>query len=195
MFRLTLNGPDTVVTSSLCATCPHSPAGCCVAPPRYDWSDIARVVLHGGREFLLESIAKGDLVRGEHGLYLLRRKGLAFAGEGAPKLKKCTFHGPTGCTIDENRRPATCNYYVCESVYEDAAKNRDGGSPSKEGSSSNAAVEEARLAHDRIVSQFVTWDAELRDRIRSAYPDGPPFDAAFFEWLAANFSELRASAH
>ena len=61
MFRLTLAGPDTAVVSSLCGGCPYGPRGCCVAPPRYAWSDVARVVLGGGRDWLLAAIARGEL--------------------------------------------------------------------------------------------------------------------------------------
>ena len=54
MIRLAVLGPDTQLLSTTCAACPHNAAGCCVSPPEHGWSDIGRVVLGGGRGFLLE---------------------------------------------------------------------------------------------------------------------------------------------
>ena len=178
MLRLKLAGPHTTVTSSLCARCPHSPAGCCVAPPRYDWSDIGRVVTLGGRSWLVEQLALGHLQHNEHGLTLQRLKGRALPQPDSPRITKCVFHdGRSGCTIPESRRPATCNFYVCESALTEG--ERDG-----------ANADRVREAHDATVASFVRWDASLTETIRARWPEGPPYDDAFFAWLGDAFSRL-----
>lgn len=175
MFRLTLAGPDTAVVSSLCGGCPYGPRGCCVAPPRYAWSDVARVVLGGGRDWLLAAIARGDLVPFEHGLRVTRIPG---SGEGDAR---CTFHDDArGCTIAPKLRPATCNYYVCEPAYED-------GDASGEG----AEVRRARRETERLVASFVAWDDALFVFVRGRRREGDPFDATFLDDVATAFERLR----
>ncbi len=180
MFRLTIAGPDTHVASSLCAHCPHSPAGCCVAPPRFAWADIARVVQHGGRDFLLDAIAKKQLVKAPHGLTLTRVKGRVTEAYGSPRVAKCVFHdGKTGCTIAADRRPATCNYYVCSDVFEDATRDGLG-----------TLVASATGAHAELVEKFVAWDERLDRYVRANYADDVPYNAAFFDDLAAVFCNM-----
>ncbi len=180
MFHLTIAGPDTHVTSSLCAKCPHSPAGCCVAPPRFAWADIARVVTLGGRDFLLQAIADGQLRRAPHGLTLRRVKGRVTDAHGSPRIAKCVFHdGKAGCTVTAARRPATCNYYVCEDVFEEG--KREG---------QEALVASAIRTHDALVENFVAWDAHLHTYVRTKYPEGAPYDAAFFDDLAGEFCNV-----
>lgn len=178
MLRLKLAGPHTTVTSSLCARCPHSPAGCCVAPPRFDWSDLGRVVLLGGGTWLVEQLARGRLRRNAHGLTLQRVKGRVLAAPDSPRVTKCVFHdGSVGCTIPESRRPATCNFYVCESALE-------------EGEREGADASLVRRAHDGAIERFVEWDATLAEAVRTRWPEGPPYDDAFFAWLGEAFAHL-----
>jgi hypothetical protein len=184
MFRLTIAGPDSHIASPLCAACPHAAAGCCVAPPRYAWADIARVVHHGGRDWLLREIAAGSLVPFAEGLSLRRVKMRLTAERGAPRVAKCVFHeGGRGCTIAATQRPATCNYYVCEDVY------REG-----ERAGASAEVQTARAVHDDLVRRFIDWDEALTTYVRTSYPDGPPYDAPFFDDLAAVFASLQHAA-
>lgn len=175
MVRLTVAGPDTVLASTSCAACPYSPAGCCVAPPRYDWSDIARVVRHGGRDWLLARIAEGALVRIEHGLSVRRVKGRVLPTREAPRLAKCVFHdGRSGCTIDERQRPATCNFYLCDHALDEARRaGREG----------RAEADRAAAIHDALVNDFVAWDAQLAAEVR-AWPEEQRHTAAFLDWLA-----------
>lgn len=162
--------------SSVCARCPHSPAGCCVAPPPLDWSDIGRILDHGGRDWLLSEIAAGNLRPIATGLSILRRKGRATAD--GPVLMKCIYHQAQGCSIPHNRRPATCNYYVCDAALEGPA----------------AEVERARTLHDRLVHMFSRWDKLLARRIRTIWPAGPPYDEAFLDWLLAAFGEVKRAS-
>jgi hypothetical protein len=177
MIRLTLAGPDTTILSSLCAACPFSAAGCCVAPPRLDWSDVGRIVAHGGRDWLLEEIAAERLTVGERWLVVTRRKRVMAAGAG-PRLTACVYLGDTGCTIAHERRSATCNYYVCDDAL-------------KEGGADGAR---ARAAHDELVGKFVAWDAEIAERVATCWPEGPAIDAPFLDWLGATVAELTATA-
>lgn len=174
MLHLTLAGPHTKILSSLCAACPYSAAGCCVAPPRLDWSDIGRIVSLGGRDWLLDEIAARRLVIGERWLAVTRPKRPLVPG--GPREAACVYHGATGCTIPHDRRSATCNYYVC-----DAAR---------------AGEHEARAleVHEELVDRFVAWDAEITSRVAAAWPDGPPFDAPFLDWLGTTFTELSSRA-
>ncbi|MDB5212120.1 MAG: hypothetical protein JWO86_47 [Myxococcaceae bacterium] len=177
MLRLTIAGPDTKLLSSLCAACPYSPAGCCVAPPRLDLSDVGRIVAHGGRDWLLAEIAQKRIAVGERWLFVARPKRPLVPG--GAREAACVYHGATGCTIPHERRSATCNYYLC-----DAARAGDGD---------DAAL--ARATHDELVAKFVAWDAELTSRVAASWPEGPTFDAAFLDWLGETFTELtRASA-
>lgn len=174
-------GADTILGASLCAACPHSAAGCCVAPPRMDWSDLARVVAHGGRDWVLAQIAAKNLVSAARGLSLRRVKGLA--GRGGPRVAKCVFHdAERGCTIAHDRRPATCNYYVCESVLEDA---REVGRED--------AVTHARKVQAELIEAFVRWDEELDREILAAHGGSPTLDVAFLEWLSDRWRKLASN--
>lgn len=183
-LKLAVAGPDSVLASALCATCPHSPAGCCVAPPRYDWSDLGRVVAHGGGSWLLEQIARKRLLPVAHGFAIRREKRRISADPGAPRLAKCTFHdGASGCTIDPRQRPATCNFYLCESALIDAEEQREQHDAAR-----------ARALHDQLVADFVRWDQELDARVRAEWPVDTRATPAFFEWLATQLEQLRAGA-
>lgn len=181
MLRLTViegSPEDTVIGSTLCAACAYSPAGCCVAPPRMDWSDIARVVSHGGASWILDQIALGNLRAFDHGLSLRRVKEKV-GDANSPRIQKCVFHGPRGCTIAETHRPATCNYYVCDHAIADGEKSVRGSGL------------EATRAHDRLVGLFAAWDAAIRERIQTEWPSGPPFDGPFLEWLHQTFVDVQ----
>ncbi|MDB4937010.1 MAG: hypothetical protein JWP87_3982 [Labilithrix sp.] len=170
MLRLAVKGPHTVLSSSVCAACPYSPAGCCVAPPRLDLSDVGRIVALGGRDWLLEEIAAKRLVVGARWLSISRpKRPLAVNG---PREAACVYHGPTGCTISHDRRAATCNYYVCDAARAGEHEAR------------------AREVHERLIASFVAWDKTINARIDATWPEGPTFDAAFLDWLGAMFTEL-----
>jgi hypothetical protein len=170
MLRLTVLGPDSQIGSSLCAQCPHSPAGCCVAPPPLTLTDLARIVKHGGRDWLVDELAAKRLVRAERGLGIARKKARISDARGAPRLTKCVFHGPSGCTIHETRRSVTCNMYICESAL-------------TENKTESELARTAREAHARIMSEQVRIGERLLSEMSAAFPEGPVFDAAFFDWL------------
>jgi hypothetical protein len=174
MLRLTIAGPDTKLLSSVCAACPYSPAGCCVAPPRLDLSDIGRVVAHGGRDWLLEEIAAKRIAIGERWLSVSRPK--RPLGPGGAREAACVYHGPIGCTIPHDRRSATCNYYLCDAA--------------RAGSGLDEVL--ARETHDDLVAKFIAWDAEITRRVAATWPEGTTFDAAFLDWLGTTFTELCA---
>ena len=171
---------DTVFGSTLCAQCPHSPAGCCVAPPRYDWSDLARVVRHGHGAWLRARLAAGDLRPNEHGLTLHRPARRLSEDRGAPRLARCVFHdGDAGCTIDETQRPATCNYYLCDRALESA--------------DDALAAARARQVHDELVADFVRRDEALARRVREHLQDDASderYGEIFFTWLEAEDAAL-----
>lgn len=173
MIRLALAGPHSAIFSSLCASCPYSPAGCCVAPPRLDLADLGRIVSLGGRDFLLEEIARGNLAPRERWLVIRRRK--ATPRPDGPRVAACVYHGPSGCTIPHDRRAATCNYYVCEDALSRGAAS---------------ASSEARALHAELVERYVAWEAEITARLERAWPEGFAFDAAFLDWLGTTFEEL-----
>lgn len=174
MLRLVVLGPHTHLLSDVCAACPHSPAGCCIAPPEMDWSDAGRVVALGGAAWLEGEIAARRLLPSASGLRL--RKVKAVARPDGPKLAKCTYHAEAGCTIAQDRRPATCNYYVCESVYDEG----------------RVSAAPARDAHRRLAAAYAAWDAELAARVAERWPEGAPWDAAFLAWLGEAFTALAA---
>jgi hypothetical protein len=152
-----------------------------VAPPRYDWSDIGRVVSHGGLEWILARIADGSLTPIEHGLAVARVKRRVLPTREAPRLAKCVFHdGARGCTIDEKQRPATCNFYLCDSALEAGART-----------AGKAAEQLARTTHDQLVASFTRWDAELSARVRSEWTEEQRYTAPFLEWLGAELARLR----
>lgn len=139
-----------------------------------DWSDAGRAVSLGQGAWLLAEIAAGRLVRDPDGLVLRKVKGVARPD--GPKLAKCVYHGPTGCTVQHDQRPATCNYYVCESAYEDG---REASPP-------------ARDAHAKLARTFAAWDRVLAEEVLARHPEGPPWDEAFLAWLGAAFEALAA---
>lgn len=172
MIRLVAAGEHTTILSTLCAECPYSPAGCCTAPPRVDLSDVARIVRLGGRDWLIGEIAAGRLFARGHWLVLRREKKVPRPG--GPRVAACVYLGDRGCTLEPDRRAATCNYYVC-----DQALERGGPEAGR-----------ARAAHAELVERFGAWDAALAERVREAFPEGPPWDAAFLDWLGERFAEL-----
>lgn len=176
MLRLALLGPDAHLGSTLCAACPQGPAGCCVAPPEYDWSDLARVVLHGGRDFLLGELAARRLLPIARGLALkrVRRRD----GPTSPRLARCVQHGPRGCTIAPELRPETCNYFLCEDAFaEDPPR-----------------ASHARAAHAALKDLYERWDAELGALVAARSPEGPAWDGDFLDWLGEEAARQRESA-
>jgi len=177
MISLRILGPHTQLGSSLCAECPQGPAGCCVAPPHVDWSDVGRIVAGGGRDFLLARIAKKDLTPAHDGLRVRRVKRREAQTE--PLERKCVFHGAGGCTIDTALRPATCNYFLCEDAFVVSGERKG----------SREAVQ-ARRTHATLKQAFERWDVVLAARVAEAFPEGPPWDAAFLDWLGEAFEAL-----
>ncbi len=172
MIHLELAGPDSRLCSTLCAACPFGPAGCCTSPPEHDWSDIGRVVALGGREFLLAEIAAGNLRPVARGLEIRRvrrRESLVVA-----RVRKCVYHGAEGCTIAPSRRPATCNYFLCDEAYAGGGERRDA----------------ARDAHGELMRLYRGWDDALAGEVHARWPDGAPWDAAFLDWLGAAYEAL-----
>lgn len=180
-LRLTIAGPDSVLTSEACASCWYSPAGCCVAPPRYDWSDLGRVTSReGGAEWLAEQVAAGRLVPMAHGLSVRREKRRVTNDRSSPRIAKCTFHdGSRGCTIQETQRPSTCNFYLCDRALAESERGGD-----------EASAARARSVHDALVVDFVRWDAELEALVRADWPDERRFTAEFFVWLRGEYARL-----
>lgn len=181
MLRLALLGADSQIASTLCARCPHTAAGCCVAPPPLGLADLGRIVARGGQEFLLAELGAGRLVPAESGLRIRRTKGRTSDERGAPRLVKCAFHGPSGCTIAEDRRSVTCNVYICESALHEEKSER-------------AVAREAERAHAAIVEAHVAVGRELATEVRARYPEGPPYDTVFFAWLGEAYSALVTAA-
>lgn len=176
MLRLTLLGADSLLCSELCANCPEGPAGCCVAPPEVDFSDVGRIVGHGGLDFLLSQIALKNLLPTETGLRVRRVKRREASTE--PLERKCVFHGKGGCTIRHEFRPATCNYFLCEHAFQ---KGEGGDSML------------ARRAHGALRAFYERVDAELLEEARKSFPDGIAWNAAFLEWLGERFAERNSA--
>lgn len=181
MIHLKLAGGDTQLLSSLCASCPQGPTGCCMSPPEYDWSDIGRVVALGGRDWVLEQIALKNLIPSARGLEIRRARRRESNTE--PRRNKCVHHGPTGCTIDPSRRPATCNYFLCEDVYVEGGEKR--------GDSDAMA---ARRAHAALIDRYTAYDRQITEEIAVAFPEGVRWDAAFLDWLGAEVTRLAAAS-
>jgi hypothetical protein len=178
--RLSLLGAHTRLFSTLCERCPIGPTGCCASPPGVEWSDLGRIVSLGGRAWILEQIAAGALRPGSRGLLIQRV---------APREEataRCVYHGPEGCTIDPDRRAATCNYYLCD----DALAH--GGE--REGDEHADLVGAARRALDTLTDLYGRWDLEIQAEIRRLWPAGPTWDADFLDWLGVEYRRLtRAS--
>lgn len=172
MIRLQILREDTLILSTVCAQCPEGPAGCCVAPPEYDWSDVGRVVRRGGLDWILAQIAAKRLTPVSRGLAVKRVR--KREDPLLPRESKCVFHGKEGCTIPHERRSATCNYFVCEHVF------RDGGS----------GTPAARQAHAVLKDAYERWDGILAERVASTWPEGAPWDAAFVAWLGEQSARL-----
>ncbi|WP_437587767.1 hypothetical protein [Sorangium sp. So ce1000] len=180
MIRLELSGEHTRLHSTLCAQCPQGPAGCCVSPPELDWTDIGRIVSLAGRGWLLEQMAAGNLLPVSRGLELRRVR--KREERTAPRQSKCVYHGARGCTVPAERRAATCNYFLCEDAF---AERTDG--------LTDPASAQSRRAHALLRGVYGRWDRELAEAVASR-PEGPTWDAAFLDWLGAEFERLsRAS--
>jgi len=148
------------------------PTGCCASPPGIEWSDLGRIIALGGKAFLLEQLAAGALRSGRRGLLIER----VAPHQGA--MKRCVYHGPEGCTIAPERRAATCNYYVCEDAL-------------VEGGDAEAA---GRQALDTLVALYGRWDLEMAERIEARWPEGPPWDEGFLDWLAGELGRVTGEA-
>lgn len=178
MIRLELAGAHTRLGSTLCAECPQGPTGCCFSPPEFDWSDIGRVVSLGGRGWLLEQLAAGALFPAARGLQIQRARRRASNAE--RRRNKCVFHGPEGCTIAPEQRPATCNYFLCEDAFTEGSKL----------DAQEAA--QSRRAHAALTAMYARWDEALARELRAAFPEGVSWDAGFLDWLGAAFERLCA---
>jgi hypothetical protein len=181
MIRLEVLGADTQLLSTTCAACPHNVAGCCVSPPEHGWADVGRVVLGGGREFLLEQLAAKNVTPVARGLALRRVRGRNSSAE--PRQNKCVYHGAQGCTIASSRRPSTCNYFLCEEAYLDAGEKRG-----------EADAVRARLAQSELSAQYARWNRELAEQIEGRWPGGPTWETGFLDWLGAEVARRMGSA-
>lgn len=177
MIRLVGRGPFTLVLSTLCARCPMGDTGCCASPPAIEWSDLGRIVARGGASFLLARIADGSLRTGPRGLFITR----VSPREGASL--RCVFHGPAGCTLPPERRAATCDYYVCDDALAEAGEA--GGDP---------IAKRARRTVDRLTESHGRWDRAIAERVRERWPEGPPWDQSFLDWLADALAEVSRGA-
>jgi hypothetical protein len=166
MIRLEVFGAHTHLLATACAACPHNAAGCCVSPPEHGWADVGRVVIGGGRAFLLEQLAAKNLLPGDRGLALRRARGRHSATE--PRQNKCVYHGAEGCTIASSRRPSTCNYYLCEEAYREAGEPGAGA---------------ARAAQKGLSELYARWNREIAGRVAELWPEGPSWDEGFLDWL------------
>lgn len=177
MIHLELAGAHTRLCSTLCGQCPQGSTGCCVSPPAVDWSDIGRIVLLGGRDWLLAEVASGNLIRGADGLRtrLVRKR----TSSADPRRARCVYHGPEGCSIAPSRRSATCNYFLCEDTFLEGGERK--GDP-------DALA--ARRAHAALRAHYSRWTEHLAGRVRSLWPDGPPWDAPFLDWVGAELDAI-----
>jgi hypothetical protein len=127
-------------------------------------ADVARIVTHHGRDWLLTELESGRLIAGEAWLILRR-------------TDACGYLGPTGCTIAHERRPATCNFYVCESAL-DAGDDRKSS---------------LRGQRDLLEATYARWDHELEQLARERSPSSITFDAATLDFLGVSFQRLCAA--
>lgn len=85
----------------------------------------------GGREWLQQQLTARRVLPLQQ-RYGTPARGLQLARVENPTVSswptKCTFHGEQGCTIGRDRRPATCNYYLCDQAYDRAGA---GGAPAR----------------------------------------------------------------
>ncbi len=84
--------------------------------------------------------------------------------------RRCTYHGPAGCTIQPDRRAATCNYYVCEDALGEGPGAR-----------------EPRRVMEKLVAFYAGLDRTIAARVAERWPGGAPWDEAFLEWLGREF--------
>ncbi|HLN63961.1 MAG TPA: hypothetical protein VK464_20760 [Symbiobacteriaceae bacterium] len=176
-IRLELSGEHTRLHSSLCYECPHGMTGCCASPPGVDWSDIGRIVTLGGRDWLLEQLEAGNLRTGARGLLLKRVAN--DQGNAGTWPTKCVYHGPQGCTIPPDRRAATCNYYICDDAFLYGGENQG-----------NADAVTGREAHAVLMALYGRWDLEVLAKVEERWPGGPPWDAAFLDWVGEEYRRL-----
>lgn len=177
MIRLELAGAHTQLLSTLCAECPQGSTGCCKAPPDVDWADIARIVHLGGRDWLLAEIAAGNLIAFDRGLKLRRVRTRTAPLE--RRSPRCVYHGPTGCTISQANRPATCNYFLCEDTF------IEGGEAKAEPSALAA-----RRAWNVLRNLYSRHDDHFAGFVRSGWPDGPIWNADFLDALGQQFAAI-----
>lgn len=177
MIRLERAGEHTRLHSSLCSQCPHGATGCCASPPGVDWSDIGRIMSLGGRDWLLEHLAAGNLRTGERGLLLKRVENTE--GNAGVWPTKCVYHGPQGCTIPPDRRAATCNYYICDDAFAFGGENQG-----------EARAVSGREAHAVLMALYGRWDLELLEKVKGRWPAGPPWDAEFLDWVGQECRRL-----
>lgn len=158
----------------MCTRCPQGSTGCCAAPPVVAWADLGRIVLLGGRDWLLAELAAGRLYPCPRGLALSRVDNPDVAATG--RAKKCVYHGPAGCTVAADRRSATCNYYVCDEAWAEAGESRD--------------QRAARSTQERLTASYAAWDLVLGARVRARCPTGDNWDEAFLDWLGEQLRGL-----
>lgn len=192
MIRLEVLGQHTHLHSTLCGQCPQGPAGCCASPPAVAWADIGRITALGGGDWLLGEMRAGNLRPAPRGLAIRRSEATApeprdpREGDRAELRawpRKCVYHGPTGCTVPSDRRSATCNYYLCDDAFEAGGEGRG-----------DIIAARARRAHEALTDLYGRWDLELAARIEARFPGGPPWDKAFFLWLAEQCAELEGAS-
>jgi hypothetical protein len=184
VVHLALAGVHSHLRSSLCASCPEGPTGCCAGPPAVAWADIGRIVSLGGTAWLLAQIAAGDMRPVARGLAMRRVENRE--SNATVWAMKCVYHGPGGCTIAPEQRSATCNYYLCDAAFADAG----------EGDGQHPDVARARRGHEAITMLYGRWDLELSSRVDARYPEGLPasWDAAFLGWLCEEWQSLVAAS-
>ncbi|MEJ7730524.1 MAG: hypothetical protein WKG00_15045 [Polyangiaceae bacterium] len=172
-IHLHVAGVDTLALSALCGACPQGPRGCCAAPPVFTWSDIARILDHGGRDWLRAETTAGRLVPNRRGLAVARVE-----GEGGAR---CAFHGTRGCTLDPTQRSTTCNDYLCDDALADGAR------------ASPWLARRAGAAHRELAAIYARWDEEIGAAIGAPCWDGAAGEEAMLATLAAHGRQLRAS--
>src|SRR5262249_25632376 len=153
--------------------CPSGPAGCCASPPGVEWSDLGRIASLGGVAWLVNELAAGRLRPGPRGLLMARVE----PSDALPR--RCVYLGPAGCSVPDGRRAATRHYYLCDDAF--AAGGEAEGEP---------VARRARESLDALVALYTGWDQALADLVRDRFPEGPPWDAPFFEWLGGEHRRL-----